>query len=752
MTPDDERARDRLVAAAQEARREAARSKQVADDALERNASLTKRIDEQRDRHDKELRELRAQLESSERQVQLARSEAAEQLAVATGKMTEKSERQAKQIGTLKKQLAKAVRDKEIYRDRLQAQYDRRWTRLGAELRTVKQRPWRLAVLPIRLAKVAAGRTGGAERGSVTPVERSSGRGRSDAPVPAPADPRFDGVIGRDPRPVLSILDEFTHSCLAPELQLVPADRTAPGEQVASASLLLAESAWRGNDATWSYQFNKFTPGNDLDSLLADARAAGVTTAIWNKEDPVNYDLFLPVMRRFDYVFTTDADIVERYRSDLGHDRVAAMAFAAQPLLHNPIGRPTGPLTSICFAGAWRGKKYPGRAERLTTLLGAAKQAGELVIYDREPAQYEQGEGFPEQFHQHIRGTLSYREMIDEYRRHACFLNVNTVEDSSTMMSRRVFEILACRTPVVSTPSAAIERMLGDVVLTPSGRTATNDAIERIVDDIDHRDRLGQLGYRTVMGSHTYQHRVAEAFDALGRPGFPPPDEPSIDVICVSARPEYLRQALDNYRRQSYPNARLVFVTNSDDFDRGAVESAVAEFDRAVVLHMPPDLTLGECLNAALEVSDAEFFAKFDDDDRYGAHYLSDMVLATRFAHASVYGKRTFHAHVESIDSTVVRHEGHEFRYSSLVMGGTLLVRRRDIGDLRFEAVVRGTDTRFLRSCSERGLRIFSTDRFNYLMTRRATAAHHTWQITDDEFMSTSRRLGPGLLLDDVLI
>jgi len=431
---------------------------------------------------------------------------------------------------------------------------------------------------------------------------------------------------------------------------------------------------------------------------------------------------------------------------------VIPMMFAAQPLIHNPIGRPKVAATSVCFAGAWRGDKYPGRAERLSTLLDAAVHAGELVIYDREPSQSEGATGFPVRFHPYIRGTLGYREMVDEYRRHACFLNVNTVEDSSTMMSRRVFEILACRTPVVSTPSAAIEAHLADVVLTPSGAAETDDIVARLVTDIDHRDRVGQRGFRAVMGAHTYQHRVAEAFAAMGRDDFPEPQDPSIDVICVSSRPDYLTRALENYRRQRYHNKRLIFVTNSEEFDRDSVESAVGEFPGSQVMHLSPDLTLGECLNAALDVSTAEFFAKFDDDDHYGADYLSDMVLTTRFADATVYGKRTFHAHVEGADCTVVRHEGHEFAYTNLVMGGTLLVRRSDIGDLRFEAVPAGTDTRFLKACAARDLRIFSTDRFNYLMIRRAATSHHTWQISDEDFMSTSRRLGSGLLLDDVLI
>jgi hypothetical protein len=760
MTDHDERARDRLIAAAQEARRETDAARRETDAARRETESARRETESARretDRVETRAADLARRIEQLTESEQRARAQLATSTAAVSRLQAELDEvrrrassaaDQGEQLARLRKQRDKALRDKEVYRGRLQAQYDLRWTRLGALLRNVAKRPWTVVLLPVRLVTVLRRTPNGSD--SSGGPSRGTG-GAKPSPQPR-SDPRFDDVVARDPRPVLSILDEFTESCLAPEVTLVPADRNRFEAQVSSASLVLAESAWRGNGATWSYQFNKFEPGNDLDRLLAAARTAGVPTAIWNKEDPVNYDLFLPVMRQFDFVLTTDADIVDRYRTDLGHDRVAPMMFAAQPLIHNPIGRPKQPPTSVCFAGAWRGEKYPGRAERLGTLLDAAVHAGELVIFDREPAQYEDGKGFPDRFHPFIKGTLSYRDMVDEYRRHACFLNVNTVEESTTMMSRRVFEILACRTPVVSTPSAAIEAHLADVVLTPSGTTETDEVVARLVHDVDHRDRLGQRGFRTVMSAHTYQHRVTEAFAALGRDGFPDPTEPSIDVICVSSRPDYLRRALDNFRRQQYANTRLIFVTNSDDFDRDDVETAVSEFGGSRVLHLPSHLTLGECLNAALEISTAEFFAKFDDDDHYGADYLSDMVLATRFADATIYGKRTFHAHVEGLDCTVVRHEGHEFSYTNLVMGGTLLVRRSDIGDLRFEAVPSGTDTRFLKACSARDLRIFSTDRFNYLMVRRATTAHHTWQISDDDFMSTSRRLGSGILIDDVLI
>jgi hypothetical protein len=262
-----------------------------------------------------------------------------------------------------------------------------------------------------------------------------------------------------------------------------------------------------------------------------------------------------------------------------------------------------------------------------------------------------------------------------------------------------------------------------------------------------HRGELGVQLART----RERVDRAVERAERLQRVGLLRHTQPSIDVICVSRRPSYLGRALDNYRRQICPNTRLTFVANSDSFDWGVTERALQEIPGAQLLRFPERLTLGDCLNEAISATRGQFFAKFDDDDHYGANYLSDLVLATRFADATIYGKRTFHAHVEATDCTVLCEEGHEFTYTNHVAGGTLLVRRHDVTDIRFASVGTGTDTRFREACLAAGRRIFSTDRFNYLLTRRADPSHHTWQISDEAFLTTARRIGDGLRLDQVL-
>ena len=51
---------------------------------------------------------------------------------------------------------------------------------------------------------------------------------------------------------------------------------------------------------------------------------------------------------------------------------------------------------------------------------------------------------FPDGYQTAIKGSLNYEEMLTAYRCYDVMLNTNSVTDSPTMFSRRVFECLAC--------------------------------------------------------------------------------------------------------------------------------------------------------------------------------------------------------------------------------------------------------------------------------------------------------------------
>ncbi len=322
-------------------------------------------------------------------------------------------------------------------------------------------------------------------------------------------------VTLRDLR-VAAVLDTFSESGFGPECDLVTF-RPDNWEAVLTQQpphVLLVESAWKGGGGAWQYQVGTYSHAESvglphLQALIRWCRGRQIPTVFWNKEDPVHFGRFTQAAQLFDVVLTTDADCVERYRSlpNLRAGAVDALPFAAQPTLHNPVVLEPRDAVPV-FAGTYYRNRHPQRRAQLELLLDAARPLG-LAIFDRTFGEQDDGVGFPERFAPHIRGGLPYDEMVAAYRRYRVFLNANSVSASPTMFSRRVFELLACGTPVVSTPSVGMDHLFGDIVAAVDSAAAARAEIQRLLTDDRHWETRSAAGLRRVHGQHTYAHRLS---------------------------------------------------------------------------------------------------------------------------------------------------------------------------------------------------------------------------------------------------
>lgn len=585
-------------------------------------------------------------------------------------------------------------------------------------------------------------------------------------PQPAPAPtvehkavgfPPFVPAVAHSGLPVTiaTILDTFSEFCFRYEADLVPLSVDAWQAEMErwQPSLLFAESAWLGNSGQWKYLMTRYAEkaNNPLRDLLAWCREHGVPTVFWNKEDPANFEVFKQVAAEFDHVFTTDEQCIPRYRELLGHDRVYALPFAAQPAIHNPIQEAVKRERSVCFAGSWRARKYPERATDTETLLAPALEFG-LDIFDRNAGSKKAEEfAFPPPYAGAVRGSLDYDSMLSAYRAYRTFLNVNSVKESPTMFARRVFELMACGTPVISSDSVGIRQMLGSLVKMAATPEETRAHLERLLGDADYRGRYAHAGYREVLEHHTYGHRLREILDRVGVDA-PVAAPPPVTILAVSNRPARLDHLLGGIRRQVHPDLQTIIVLNSDDYDRGAVERAAADLANVKVLQLPQSYTLAECLNHGLDHAEGKWVAKLDDDDYYGAYYIADLLLATRYTDAPVLGKRNCFCYLEGSDELVLRYPDFAHRHVEYVTGATLFVRRDLFRRVRFSPVIQGTDTVFQRQCRELGIPIYSADPYNFIVFRHADARAHTWQIKDEQLRSSARMIGSGLNLDLVMV
>ena len=202
----------------------------------------------------------------------------------------------------------------------------------------------------------------------------------------------------------------------------MPLKRRGWSEQLDTLDFVFVESAWNGNGGQWQYQLTGASGvKDDVRRLLAECRQRGIPTVFWNKEDPPHYTDFLEAASLFDVVFTSDVRLLEQYRTDLGHDRVAPLSFAAQPAIHNPERLTAGQHNrDVAFAGMYFAHRHPERREQMEWLLGGAadvspKMDRGLEIFSRQhggDARYQ----FPPPLDQHVLGSLPYENMLTAYK------------------------------------------------------------------------------------------------------------------------------------------------------------------------------------------------------------------------------------------------------------------------------------------------------------------------------------------------
>lgn len=321
----------------------------------------------------------------------------------------------------------------------------------------------------------------------------------------------------RDVR-VAAILDEFSRHTFGLEVDLldVPPRGFTPILEEFEPQVLLVESAWAGVNNEWRHKIGRFgEPSRELVDVVSWCKQAGVPTLFWNKEDPPNFDWFIGSAALFDHVFTVDSNLIPHYRAVLGHDQVSTLQFSAQPRIHYPSTDPR--VRTVGFAGSYYARKHEQRRHQIEIVVGPAREFG-LEIWDRHAGSKDIRFGWPLALQNHVVGSLEYLQVLRAQQLYRVFLNVNSVTHSPSMCARRVFELLAAGTPVISGPSAAIEATFGPgVVAEVRSPAETRAAMRRLLEKPEYWLERSERGIDVVKDGHLTEHRVAHILDAASR-------------------------------------------------------------------------------------------------------------------------------------------------------------------------------------------------------------------------------------------
>ena len=518
---------------------------------------------------------------------------------------------------------------------------------------------------------------------------------------------------------VACIFDEFTRTCYEKEVDLI-SFTPENWQSVLTENrpdILMVESAWRGNYGTWEYKVASYNNQNQdcLFDLIKWCKDRDIPTVFWNKEDPIHFNKFISTAKYFDYVFTTDQNMVGNYQKMVGHQNVFVLPFSAEPKLHNPIKLYENREDKICFAGSYYANRHADRKKDMDDVLDICAEFG-LDIFDRNYERNKLGGTdfmFPERFHNNIKGSLKYDEINKAYKGYKVMLNVNSVKQSPTMFSRRIFEGLACGTPIVSSYSEGIKKIFKDIVLISENQEVLRDNLEKLMSDESFYREKSLYGIREVFLNHTYQNRIKFILDKVGINY--QINHPKVTVIGIAHSQNEFDELVENFNKQTWSEKELVIFVDTFEGYTELINKFNTESIKTYVLpYMNNYSRLDELIST-------EFIAYFSLSDFYGENYLLDLMLASIYTDADIIGKRNYYSYTGNRKKVInEKNPSEEYEFVSELATDSSVLKTCIFSGEELNEVMEGLiNKKSLNKYFKKGFRLFAADKYNYMKLGR---------------------------------
>ena len=208
------------------------------------------------------------------------------------------------------------------------------------------------------------------------------------------------------------------------------------------------------------------------------------------------------------------------------------------------------------------------------------------------------------------------------------------------MFARRVFELIACNTIVISNSSKGMEKMLGEVILVSDDGNVIREKIDFLLKNEQAYRILRLKALRSVMSEHTYHDRIRQVLKKVY--GIEAPRKTKrITVIFIVQEPPL--DMPECFKRQTYPDKNIVYLPLSDSAAwMGILQPLISQGDLLTLMDM---------------------------GDYYGPHYLEDMGLAFFYSDANVINK------IIPLRSSVnLVNDGHQYRYVNTIFHNAAMI------------------------------------------------------------------------------
>ena len=384
--------------------------------------------------------------------------------------------------------------------------------------------------------------------------------------------------------------------------------------------IIIYTTCWKGiNNEEWRGVKFRDVPKNALDEILKQAKEKNIKTVFQTIEDPSNFEYFLPLAEKFEYVFTTDTDCVDRYKRELQHERVFYGEYGVNPQFNNPIGSRRNIRNAAFFAGSYP-TRYAERCKDMEIIFDSILESdGKLLIADRNFDSNSEELDYPVRYRSSVLPPIQHSLLQKVHKLFRYNLNFNSIKQSPTMCAMRVYELQAQGNGLISNYANSVYNKFPGIRIIPFKQ---NMSFDFSGDTSWEEYRIKTNNIREVLNTKTSYQVVATLLENIGL-NCEVRKNKTVAVICSKKTETMMR----SFKRQSYQEKIVI------------EESELVNWKYLKNKH------------------DIGYFCWFSDENEYEKYYINDLLNAFKYTNSSFVTKD---AHFNNIGVYISGKE-HEF-------------------------------------------------------------------------------------------
>ncbi|MGL4912345.1 MAG: glycosyltransferase [Romboutsia sp.] len=219
-------------------------------------------------------------------------------------------------------------------------------------------------------------------------------------------------------------------------------------------------------------------------------------------------------------------------------------------------------------------------------------------------------------------------------------------------------------------------------------------------------------------------------------------------VITVTNRRYSIENIFKNYNNQIFPKKELIIIINDDNINLTNFNNYIIN-SNIRIFKQPTNVTLGQCLNFAIEKCNYDFIAKFDDDDYYSPYYIQECNNVFLNTNCDIVGKNKTYYYIEKNNELILKKIGNENKYTNSIMGSTICFKKKVYAKVKFRNLSSREDYYFNKECTKNNFKIFSSSSYNHIIFKHSDQNKHTFISNIDILISKCETIKVNVSLDE---